>query len=210
MDIFRRTSLEQKKKHEPPPEDSPVVIALKEQISSLELLIFDLKKVNNDLLVENTQLKAWNTTAENQSNEWFGKSNPSLSVTPGVDGGGGGGGARTSSSLTIKVEDNFSVERNSSESTSAPQFPEKTRFQRHNTIIFTDDSDFENFKINKLDIQMKCQVGKGSFGVVWKGLYKDNPVAVKLFISEEIDIRSEVYAMSKVVGLEHVMDLIGE
>lgn len=57
---------------------------------------------------------------------------------------------------------------------------------------------------------MKCQVGKGSFGVVWKGLYKENPVAVKLFISEEIDIRGEVYAMSKVVGLEHVMDLIGK
>lgn len=45
MDIFRRTSGEFKKAVDSPPEDSPVVIALKEQIRDLELDIFDLKRV---------------------------------------------------------------------------------------------------------------------------------------------------------------------
>lgn len=167
-------------------------------------------------MAENTQLKAWNTSPENQSNDWFGKKNPSLSSATATGMERGGSGSKGATHLTIQVDNTLiPVERHSSESTDNKQADElllptkTTRLNRLNTLIFTSDSEFENLKINKLDIQMKCQVGKGSFGVVWKGLYKDNPVAVKLFISEEIDIRGEVYAMSKVVGLEHVMDLIG-
>lgn len=205
MDIFRRSAVEHKKKVEVPPEDSAIVIALKNHIKDLELDIFDLKQANASLLAENTQLKAWNTSPENQSSDWFGKKNSSLSSTVGMEKEG----SKDLNSLSIYVEGQI-PERHSSESTDINHLPTvKNRLNRLNTLIFTNDSEFENFKINKLDIQMKCQVGKGSFGVVWKGLYKDNPVAVKLFISEEIDIRGEVYAMSKVVGLEHVMDLIG-
>jgi hypothetical protein len=238
MDFFRRNSIENNN-HNNNNEcvsDAVTITSLRERVRDLELLVFDLKKALADLQCENTQLRAWNTTADNQTSEWFGKSNPSLShsLTPSlphssiqpselsveesvcVDVEGDNltplaeGGERMSFTSTTTTHTHThmqNIQENKQQSERAPE--EMARLNRHNTIIFTNDSDFDNFKIDKRDIQMKCQVGKGSFGVVWKGMYRESPVAVKLFISEEIDIRSEVYAMSKVVGLEHVMDLIG-
>ena len=242
MDFFRRNSLEnnnQNNNHNNNNEcvsDAVTITSLRERVRDLELLVFDLKKALADLQCENTQLRAWNTTADNQTSEWFGKSNPSLShslthslphssiqpselsveesVCVDVEGDNltplAEGGERMSFTSTTTTHTHThmqNIQENKQQSERAPE--EMARLNRHNTIIFTNDSDFDNFKIDKRDIQMKCQVGKGSFGVVWKGMYRESPVAVKLFISEEIDIRSEVYAMSKVVGLEHVMDLIG-
>jgi hypothetical protein len=224
MDIFKRNSLgDSKTKEETKSQkySAAEIAKLHEKIKDLELDIFDLKKANACLIIENTQLKAWNTTAENQSNEWFTNANPTLSSIPSPPQNQDSWLPRQSLSVNVEEANALPVIRHSSESTvvtvpgmrgpdESSHTAQPARLHRQNTIIFTNDTEFENFKLSKTDIQMKCQVGKGSFGVVWKGLYKDNPVAVKLFISEEIDIRSEVFAMSKVVGLEHVMDLIGE
>ena len=45
MDIFRRSSFENKKRVDSS-EESPIVVALKEQIRDLELDVFDLKQVS--------------------------------------------------------------------------------------------------------------------------------------------------------------------
>jgi serine/threonine protein kinase len=53
-------------------------------------------------------------------------------------------------------------------------------------------------------------VGKGSFGVVWKANYLEQVVAVKVFISKDIDVNREVNTMAKVQSQPHVLDLIGK
>ena len=195
MDIFRRGSWERKEKSDE--DDKRVIASLRERIKDLELQLFDLKKKNEELEIENNQLKVWNTC---ENNDWLMKltRHSSLSI-----------GKSSTAGITDTSVD-VSVMTSTATSDSSHHISRTTKINRQNTIIFTDkDTDFDSFKINKLDIQMKCQVGKGSFGVVWKGVYKESQVAVKLFVSEEIDIRSEVYAMSKVAGMQHVMDLIG-
>jgi hypothetical protein len=52
-------------------------------------------------------------------------------------------------------------------------------------------------------------VGKGSFGEVWRANYRDSVVAVKLFLSEDVNVESEIAVMSKVSGMAHILDLIG-
>ena len=87
----------------------------------------------------------------------------------------------------------------------------KQHLPRKKSIIFTDEMEFERFRLEQSDIKMKYVVGTGSFGWVWRGeLFGHTEVAVKVFKSEDIDIRGEVLTMSKAVGLDHVMDLIGE
>lgn len=45
---------------------------------------------------------------------------------------------------------------------------------------------------------------------MWKANYLDQVVAVKVFISKDIDVNREVNTMAKVQGQPHVLDLIGE
>ena len=42
-------------------------------------------------------------------------------------------------------------------------------------------------QLRKEDIQLQALVGKGSFGEVWRALYRGNTVAVKLFLSENVE-----------------------
>lgn len=59
------------------------------------------------------------------------------------------------------------------------------------------------------DIKLRERVGKGSFGEVWRAIYQEGAVAVKLFLSEDIDVTSEIAVMAKISGQPHVLDLIG-
>ena len=63
--------------------------------------------------------------------------------------------------------------------------------------------------IKKEDIQLLGLLGRGSFGEVWRGLYKEEVVAVKVFLSEEGDVSSEIKMMAKVSGQKNIINLVG-
>lgn len=68
---------------------------------------------------------------------------------------------------------------------------------------------FEHLLIPKDRIQLKERVGKGSFGEVWRAQYGDSVVAVKVFLSRDIDVSGEISVMARVTGQPHVLDLLG-
>lgn len=57
--------------------------------------------------------------------------------------------------------------------------------------------------------QPQERVGKGSFGEVWRAQYEDSVVAVKVFLSRDIDVSGEISVMARVTGQPHVLDLLG-
>lgn len=63
--------------------------------------------------------------------------------------------------------------------------------------------------INQKEVQVLDKIGTGSFGEVWKALYNGNIVAVKLFVSQESDISSEIKVMAKASGKKNVLELLG-
>ena len=81
---------------------------------------------------------------------------------------------------------------------------------------------FEHLLIPKDRVQLKVtsthfiinnrlqeRVGKGSFGEVWRAMYGDTVVAVKVFLSRDIDVTGEISVMARVTGQPHVLDLLG-
>ncbi len=44
---------------------------------------------------------------------------------------------------------------------------------------------------------------------MWKALYNNQVVAVKVFLSDSLDVSSEIQVMARVTGQPHVLDLIG-
>ena len=64
-------------------------------------------------------------------------------------------------------------------------------------------------EMNKHDIQLVEQVGRGSFGVVWRALHKptSTQVAVKLFLSE--DVETEINLLAKIQRHPHVLTFLG-
>ena len=64
-------------------------------------------------------------------------------------------------------------------------------------------------EMNKHDIQLVEQVGRGSFGVVWRALHKptSTQVAVKLFLSE--DVETEINLLAKTRLHPHVLTFLG-
>ena len=44
---------------------------------------------------------------------------------------------------------------------------------------------------------------------MWRGLYKEEVVAVKVFLSEESDVSSEIKMMAKVSGQKNIIKLVG-
>jgi hypothetical protein len=79
---------------------------------------------------------------------------------------------------------------------------------RSRTSTVTEDIPAE-LLIAKDDIQLLGLIGKGSFGEVWRGLYKEEVVAVKVFLSEESDVSSEVKMMAKASGQKNILELVG-
>lgn len=69
--------------------------------------------------------------------------------------------------------------------------PRSTSLRARTSTIETKDVPPE-LLINKEDIQLLGLIGRGSFGEVWRALYKEEVVAVKVFISEEGDVASEI------------------
>lgn len=66
----------------------------------------------------------------------------------------------------------------------------------------------ERCHLNKEDIQLLGQVGKGSFGVVWKAKYRErSEVAVKLFLYE--DVESEIVMLASIAPHPHVLNFLG-
>jgi len=79
---------------------------------------------------------------------------------------------------------------------------------RSRTSTLNDDVPPE-LLIKKEDIQLLGLLGRGSFGEVWRGLYKEEVVAVKVFLSEESDVSSEIKMMAKVSGQKNIIKLVG-
>jgi hypothetical protein len=65
-----------------------------------------------------------------------------------------------------------------------------------------------NCHLDKTEITLQGIVGRGSFGVVWKGLYRERTqVAVKLFLVE--DVESEIVMLSRIEQHENVLNFLG-
>lgn len=65
-----------------------------------------------------------------------------------------------------------------------------------------------NCHLDKNEITLQGIVGRGSFGVVWKGLYRERQqVAVKLFLVE--DVESEIVMLSRIEQHENVLNFLG-
>jgi serine/threonine protein kinase len=79
---------------------------------------------------------------------------------------------------------------------------------RHRTSTLEDDIPI-SLMIAKEDIQLLGLIGRGSFGEVWRALYKSQVVAVKVFLSEESDVSSEVKMMCAAANHKNIIPLVG-
>ena len=61
--------------------------------------------------------------------------------------------------------------------------------------------------LDKKDVQLQGLVGQGSFGVVYKALWKGTQVAVKLFLSE--DVESEIITLAHITPHPNVLNFLG-
>jgi hypothetical protein len=87
--------------------------------------------------------------------------------------------------------------------------PQMGRFQRLSSFGRLSMSSLpEHCHLNKSDIQLLGQVGRGSFGVVWRAKYKErSEVAVKLFLYE--DVESEIIMLASIAPHPHVLNFLG-
>jgi hypothetical protein len=139
---------------------------------------------------------------------------PSQGVPQGVHhhgGGGAGGGAQPRGSHS--PTDGSGVSGSSAGSVPGLSPALAHHFSGHSAARHR-ASTLENdvpahLRLAKDDIQLLGLIGRGSFGEVWRALHSGSVVAVKVFLSEEEDVSSEVKMMAKASGHKNIIPLIG-
>jgi hypothetical protein len=97
---------------------------------------------------------------------------------------------------TLSVEKGNSTDyKNAFNVTSSSQQNSQNRPHAQTKVVLPADIDFSGWLIPTKELTMEREIGRGAFGVVYKGQWRGIPVAVKQILSAEMnekDVRSFV------------------
>jgi len=63
--------------------------------------------------------------------------------------------------------------------------------------------------LDSRELKVEEPVGEGSYGKVWRATYRGQTVAVKIFLSEDVDVLAEVDMLNRVKDIPHIVQFLG-